>query len=84
MGPQCSEQNQSMVNNDKAFMWSYFCTYAQCCSENFLLWMGEKEGGEGVERSEHVPRVIYETLKQWKLLNSVVQIKMVANSYGRL
>ena len=31
-------------------------------SENFLLWMGEGWGGGG-ERSEHVPRVVYETLK---------------------
>ena len=35
------------------------------------------------ERSEHVPRVVYETLKQWKLLNSLQQIKIVANAYGR-
>ena len=27
----------------------------------------ERDGG----RSEHVPRVVYETLKQWKLLNSL-------------
>ena len=35
------------------------------------------------ERSEHVPRVVYETLKEWKLLNSLQQIKIVANAYGR-
>ena len=42
-----------------------FCTYLQCWSEIFLLWMGE---GLGKERSEHAPRVLYETLKIWKLL----------------
>ena len=51
VGPQYSEQNQSMANNEKTFMWlvtmmnlalrwSYFCTYLQCWSEIFLLWMG--------------------------------------------
>ena len=43
---------------------------------NFLLWMG-------AGRSEHVPRVVYETLKSWKLLNSLLRIKIVANAYGR-
>ena len=48
-----------MVN--LALRWSYFCTHLQCWSENFLLWMGVG-GGEG-GRSEHVSRVVYETLK---------------------
>ena len=46
VGPQYSEQNQSMANNEKTFMffrWSYFCTYLQCWSENFLLRMGVGE-----------------------------------------
>ena len=79
MGPQYTEQNQSMANNEKAFMcyvtvmnlalrWSYFCTYLQCWSGTFWLWMGWGVGGEGGERSEHVIHVVYETLKQWKLL----------------
>ena len=38
----------------------YIPSSIQCWSENFLLWMGEGWGGE---RSEHVPRVVYETLK---------------------
>ena len=54
---------------------SYFCTYLQCWSENFSLWIG---GGRR-DLTEHVPRVVYETLKQLKLLNSLLQIKMVAN-----
>ena len=29
-------------------------------------------GGEGGQRSEHAPRVVYETLKIWKLLNSLL------------
>ena len=67
MGPQYSEQNQSMANNGKvtlmnlASRWSYFCTYPRCWSENFLLWMGW--GGGGAGRLEDVPRVVYETSK---------------------
>ena len=29
------------------------------------------------ERSQHVLRVVYETLKQWKLLNSLLQFKII-------
>ena len=29
-------------------------------------------GGGGGQRSEHAPRVVYETLKIWKLLNSLL------------
>ena len=87
MGPQYSGQNQSMGNNEKAFMWSvtvmnlasrwsYFWTYLQCWSKIFSLWIG-------AGRSEHVPRVVYERLKSWKLLNILLQIKIVANAYGR-
>ena len=48
----------------------FFCTYLPCWSENFLLWIQGVGGGRGggEERSEHVPHVVYETLKQWKLL----------------
>ena len=49
-----------------------FCMYLQCWSENFLLWMGDGEGGGGGQRSEHAPRVVYEALKIWKLLNSLL------------
>ena len=47
-----------------------FCLYLQCLSENVLLWMGwgGGGGGGGGQRSEHAPRVVYETLKIWKLL----------------
>ena len=48
----------------------------------FFVMDGGRVGGGG-ERSEHVPRVVYETLKYWKLLNSLLQIRIVANAYGR-
>ena len=49
-----------------------------------LVWIFfVMDGGRGGERSEHVPRVVYETLKYWKLLNSLLQIRIVANAYGR-
>ena len=54
---------------------SYFCTYLhaiQCWSENFLLWMGEAGEGAGGEIRTCIPRVVYETLKWWKLLNSLL------------
>ena len=44
-----------------ASRWSYFCTYLQRWSE-FVFVMDGGRGGGG-ERSEHVPRVVYETLK---------------------
>ena len=68
VGPQYLEQNQSMANSEKTFVWkvtmmnlalrwSYFCTYRQCWPENFFAM----DGGGG--RSENVLRVVYETLK---------------------
>ena len=64
MGPQYSEQNQSMANNENTFyVVSYsdqpclemviFCMYLQCWFENFLLWIGE-----GGQRSEYAPLVV--------------------------
>ena len=90
MEPQYSEQNQSMATTKRLLCgklqwWTlprdgHIFVHTFSVGLNlFLLWMG---GGGGGERSEHVPRVVYETLKYWKLLNSLLQIRIVANAYG--
>ena len=40
-------------------------------------------GGGEAERSEHVTHVVYETLKQWKLLKQSSTNQTVLNAYGR-
>ena len=41
------------------------------------------EGERERERSEHVTHAVHETLKQWNCNNSLLQIKIVVNAYGR-
>ena len=38
----------------------------------FFVMDGGGGGGGGGQRLEHAPRVVYETLKIWKLLNSLL------------
>ena len=77
VGPQYSEQNQLMANNEKAFMWyvtvmnlaliwSYFVRTFSVGLKIFCSGWGGR--GAGGEKSEHVTHVVYETLKQCKLL----------------
>ena len=40
-------------------------------------------GGGEAERPEHVTHVVYETLKQWKLLKQSSTNQTVLNAYGR-